>query len=102
MMKRSFRDAWTAMLRSGEYTQEQCVLFMPTDKKCRCCLGVAYDVYNTPLPPFEKTMPLQDDLDAWGLHNDEAEKLASMNDNYGCSFAIIADYIDTLPVEEDA
>ena len=104
MMKRSFRDAWTAKLRSGEFTQTRSSLAKAHDNSCRCCLGVAYAVEDR-LPrysyEFEEFygMPTSEDLTGWGLTGRQAQILARRND-LGDTFAQIADYIDTLPVEE--
>lgn len=106
MMTREFRDAWTAKLRSGEYTQAKGRLAKSMDSQCRCCLGVAYAVADQPVPMsypgVADVLPLSSDLDHWGLDENIANDLANRNDGIGTyhdwSFAQIADYIDTLPV----
>lgn len=85
MITRQQKDAWTAALRSGKYTQGSGCL---SRGRSYCCLGVLekidYSVFR---------------LNSLNLHTDALPgsiqaKLTYKNDSLKLSFAKIADYID--------
>lgn len=130
MMKRSFRDAWVRRLRSGVDDQTRGVLNrtrallgeeenFPVGK---CCLGVRaqQDVEDGLMETFVRdpsypaisyrdiqsgqTMeawPSDAVLTRWGLSEKQKSFLMKLNDTHKFSFDQVADYLDTLDVEED-
>lgn len=119
---------WVAALRSGKYSQTKSYLHALEDNEVDvpagyCCLGVACDLYQDEVGNLETT--IEDEgwvrYNASGAHlpievvdwlgltdshgnfvNFEEDKvwssLVSMNDN-GCTFAEIADKIESEPKE---
>jgi hypothetical protein len=128
-MKRGFRDEWSAALRSGQYAQCRSVLYRLAVEEDSshvvglCCLGVRMELdvaagrmlYRDVDSPYggrrrhyaEGTLPERwvdllpsiETCQRWGLSYTEAQDLARMNDDEQ-SFNTIADYLDTLAVED--
>lgn len=106
-MKKRLRNKWIKALRSGDYAQTTGML-NDTYDKAYCCLGVlcivageefdkgGYIHYKLPsgeedregsaLPKCLKTK--------WEITNVDEAKLVDMNDQEGCSFSAIADWIE--------
>lgn len=109
MMKRAFRDAWSAALRSGEYAQGREALNREGNF---CCLGVRceLDVTEGTMSKVDgesftwydgmDNMPSDATLIRWGLSEAQANHLARMNDTEHLTFDEIADYLDSLEVED--
>lgn len=98
------KKKWLTALRSGAYKQGRGVLYCP-QRKAFCCLGVLEHVMlggkveheetgqgiefkEAPSCDFYKTFPQL----AWV--GDNEDKLIDMNDDRGCTFVEIADYIE--------
>lgn len=105
-MQSEIKAKWVEALRSGKYKQALQVL-RDTDEGAYCCLGVLCDIidssrwdsdgYYLGTDSDEETeyedMPPESILEVSGLRHDQAEKLASMNDN-GIPFTGIAELIE--------
>ena len=93
-MKREVRDNWVKALRSGEYEQGEMNL---KDRGKYCCLGVLGEINGVDLDTpadgrYAAIEPFHAPYD-W-------MKFASMNDCGLYDFNQIADYIETLEVED--
>jgi len=92
-MDAQLKAKWVAALRSGEYPQGNG--FLEKDG-CYCCLGVLCAIQDEqwkkyfPDSLYSETLP---DAVNGGLSGAERRELASQNDG-GCSFTEIADYIE--------
>jgi hypothetical protein len=95
---------WKAALRSGEYKQGRRML-QPTENSY-CCLGVLAKIQGV-----DKNIRLSDYGSLTGLvtagRSDSVpicrvveSRLIAMNDNENASFKEIADYLDTLSLDE--
>jgi hypothetical protein len=103
------KTKWVAALRSGQYKQRTGYLRGPlaadNDEQGHCCLGVLCEIqgvkraedrlgygYTSGLNSFD-SLPGDDVLEAVGLSNSDANRLAHKNDT-GSTFSEIADYIE--------
>lgn len=127
-MNREFKARWLEALRSGRYEQTQGQLFREQQTQDippgYCCLGVACDLDKKRFSgewrneafiysylASSGNLVEKDDLgmpsfpltEAWGLHEEDIETLARMNDGFADdfgheiepkSFAEIADWIE--------
>ena len=126
MMKRAFRDEWSAALRSGEYPQSRGLLQVLREEIAIrpvgfCCIGVRCDLdvkaglmWSRPFGDgrYVRFLTSKDAdtgmaaevwatvLERWGLTAQEQYELISMNDNRKHNFQMIADYLDQLQVED--
>lgn len=99
-MNAGIKAKWIAALRSGDYAQTRGVL---RGARGFCCLGVLCDVvapdgwdmcngyydHHT-----RETMPSDSISQLAGISHQDANTLASMNDEYGASFQQIAEWIE--------
>lgn len=109
-MKKEIKDKWLEALRSGEYTQTTGVLHRVEpdeygeDLPGYCCLGVLCEIGGVRKGdqgdgtqwygrPGTNEFPSTFRLKRLGLTFDQANNLATMNDN-GHDFKGIADYIE--------
>ncbi len=95
-----FKVQWLEALRSGKYEQATMNL-VGHSKTTLCCIGVGFSVNNP-------AIDMDDYADRHGEDNDQTDEAAAdigldkpackhlvgMNDDYGKSFAEIADWID--------
>ncbi len=115
-MKTITRAEWVAALRSGNYQQTTGMLRTEVEYTAFCCLGVACAIAELPtnrygewnVDPYhtggvevgnylgETLLPAEIEK-MLNLSGDYQNVLARMNDDYGNTFADIADYIETLP-----
>lgn len=96
-MDAELKTKWTTALRSGEFKQAYGRL-KDTNRKAYCCLGVLAIISN-PKTRFPSNENDSDNdpyppIDAMIGGIDVRRKLTDMNDEKGCSFAEIADYIE--------
>lgn len=96
-------QAWTAALRSGNYTQIQGKL---RSDDGYCCLGVLCEIVSPELWDYDAESeepfmhwgridsPANDILDKVGLINSDTYDLIALNDDDKLSFPEIADFID--------
>lgn len=96
---------WIAALRSGKYTQD--VKRLKTEKG-HCCLGVLCEVAMENGEPWESLISIEhfcmlpENMRDWAGLRDIAgatstktqPPLTCLNDNLGCSFEMIADYLE--------
>lgn len=103
------KSDWTTALRSGDYIQGNHALeIINTDIRKNCCLGVLCSIMGLErtlimCEPDGRKIVLFDGqvgnlslslLGKVGFDSDIQNILINMNDNMGCSFNIIADWID--------
>lgn len=104
-MNAELKAKWIEALRSGKYKQGRTQL--RSDNDAFCCLGVLCDI--EPDVTWEKKTgsydavydsefdggELPSSFREWaGISSDREQELIEMNDDYGKSFAEIADYIE--------
>lgn len=108
MMTPALKAEWCAALRSGRYTQGRGCLRLKTDEGPRyCCLGVLCEVLGLPHQPYKGyEIPTDTNVQYCGLTlppafaarlgipSDERCCLVAMNDQMGCTFPEIADWIE--------
>ncbi len=98
-MYKSFRDRWTAALRSGDYKQGREMLKTPEGHYC--CLGVGLLIEgSTDLDELPEDLNESDSSDGaveeyLRISSDQATALATMNDK-GATFKYIADKIEEM------
>ena len=106
------RKAWTAALRSGEYTQTLKRL-AHSDGSGHCCLGVGCEVvrsrgvavsdhflhYSKSLNDYDEDSTGDAVRAALGISDEEHSALVGLND-HGSNFAYIADEIDARTAGE--
>ncbi len=102
-MNAEVKAKWVAALRSGEYKQATGAL---SEGNGFCCLGVLCDLSAKEGRGAWNHVAFEIDtrramamppapVAAWaGLSGEDMDRIATMNDDDGCSFVEIADHID--------
>lgn len=92
-LDKKIKAKWLAALRSGKFHQtEGCLKEVINGQKAYCCLGVLCETMGASYKGSDD-FPSQIVLNKAGLTQNQADKLAKMNDDSGDDFKQIAAYI---------
>lgn len=94
-LTQELKDQWVAALRSSKYKQGKDVLKQGDEY---CCLGVLGEL--TGHKGLYMSFLVDEEYQYTWVNSDYQDKLAELNDAQSASFSQIADYIESLTVEE--